>query len=74
MMKTDLTIQEVAALTNLSVHTLHYYERIGLLDPVNCASSGHRRYCADNIAWIEFLIPHLSLWRRYNQRKGLKPR
>ena len=55
MMKTDLTIQEVAALTNLSVHTLRYYERIGLLDPVNRASSGHCRYCAADIAWIEFL-------------------
>ncbi len=55
MMKTDLTIQEVAVLTNLSVHTLRYYERIGLLDPVNRAESGHRRYCASDIAWIEFL-------------------
>lgn len=55
MMKTDLTIQEVAVLTNLSVHTLRYYERIGLLDPVNRAESGHRRYCASDIAWIKFL-------------------
>ena len=55
MMAKDLTIQEVAALTNLSGHTLRYYERIGLLDPVNRASSGHRRYCASDIAWIEFL-------------------
>ena len=38
MMTTDLTIQEVAALTNLSGYTLRYYERIGLLDPVSRAS------------------------------------
>lgn len=50
MTKTDLAIQEVAALTNLSVHTLRYYERIGLLDPVNRASNGRRRYCALDIA------------------------
>lgn len=55
MMKTDLTIQEVAALTGLSGHTLRYYERIGLLDHVNRADSGHRRYSNDDIAWIEFL-------------------
>jgi len=54
-MGTDLTIQQVAALTQLSEHTLRYYERIGLLDPVNRASSGHRRYSAQDIAWIEFL-------------------
>ncbi|MCC5601177.1 MerR family DNA-binding transcriptional regulator [Nostoc favosum] len=28
-MTKDLTIEQVAALTNLSVHTLRYYERIG---------------------------------------------
>ena len=54
-METDLTIQQVAALTQLSEHTLRYYERIGLLDPVSRASSGHRRYSAQDIAWIEFL-------------------
>ena len=54
-MGTDLTIQQVAALTQLSEHTLRYYERIGLLDPVNRASSGHRRYSTGDIAWIEFL-------------------
>lgn len=55
-METELTIQQVAALTGLSMHTLRYYERIGLLDPVNRASNGHRRYSAGDIAWIEFLI------------------
>ena len=55
-METELTIQQVAALTGLSMHTLRYYERIGLLDPVHRASSGHRRYSAGDIAWIEFLM------------------
>lgn len=55
-METELTIQQVAALTGLSMHTLRYYERIGLLDPVQRASSGHRRYSAGDIAWIEFLM------------------
>jgi len=55
-METELTIQQVAALTGLSMHTLRYYERIGLLDPVHRGSSGHRRYSAGDIAWIEFLM------------------
>ncbi len=55
-METELAIQQVAALTGLSMHTLRYYERIGLLDPVQRASSGHRRYSAGDIAWIEFLM------------------
>src|SRR5262249_49487299 len=39
-----LTIEQVAECTGLSAHTLRYYERIGLLDPVGRATSGHRRY------------------------------
>ncbi len=50
-----LTITEMALRTGLSVHTLRYYERIGLLDPVERASSGHRRYSMRDIAWVEFL-------------------
>jgi DNA-binding transcriptional MerR regulator len=50
-----LTIQQVAQQTGLSVHTLRYYERNGLLEPVNRASSGHRRYLEDDVARIEFL-------------------
>jgi DNA-binding transcriptional MerR regulator len=50
-----LTIQQVAQQTGLSVHTLRYYERNGLLEPVDRASSGHRRYSEEDIARIEFL-------------------
>ncbi|MEO0804131.1 MAG: MerR family transcriptional regulator [Cyanobacteria bacterium J06642_2] len=54
-MDTELSIQRVAALTQLSTHTLRYYERIGLLAPIERASSGHRRYSSQDIAWINFL-------------------
>jgi len=54
-MEEELTIQEVAEHTGLSVHTLRYYERVGLLEPVGRASSGHRRYTAGDIVWITFL-------------------
>jgi len=33
-METTLTIQQVAERTGLSIDTLRYYERIGLLEPV----------------------------------------
>lgn len=46
---------QVAVVTQLSVHTLRYYERIGLVAPICRASSGHRRYSSQDIAWIEFL-------------------
>lgn len=50
-----LTIQQVAEATQLSEHTLRYYERIGLIHPINRAESGHRRYSPDDIGWIDFL-------------------
>src|SRR5438477_3676356 len=50
-----LTIQQVAEETGLSVYTLRYYERIGLIHPIGRADNTHRRYTADDIGWIDFL-------------------
>ncbi|MBX3086449.1 MAG: MerR family transcriptional regulator [Anaerolineae bacterium] len=50
-----LTIQQVAAATGLSEHTLRYYERIGLIHPISRADNGHRRYSTNDIGWIDFL-------------------
>lgn len=54
-----LTIREAAHETGLTVHTLRYYERIGLLAPVGRASNGHRRYSARDLE----LIRTLNRWR-----------
>jgi DNA-binding transcriptional MerR regulator len=50
-----ITIEDAAARTGLSRHTLRYYERIGLLGPVARSESGHRRYTEEDLGWIEFL-------------------
>jgi DNA-binding transcriptional MerR regulator len=55
-METELSIQQVAQQTGLSIDTLRYYERIGLIEPVNRASSGHRRYRQKDLDWIRLLI------------------
>jgi DNA-binding transcriptional MerR regulator len=55
-METEFTIQQVAQQTGLSIDTLRYYERIGLLEPVSRASSGHRRYRQKDFDWIGLLI------------------
>jgi DNA-binding transcriptional MerR regulator len=54
--KEKLTIQEVAQATGLSAHTLRYYERIGLIHPIEREENARRRYTADDIGWIEFLL------------------
>jgi DNA-binding transcriptional MerR regulator len=58
--QTSLTIQEAAEKTGLTVHTLRYYERIGLLMPVGRAANGHRRYSQQDIN----LIRTLNKWRQ----------
>ncbi|MFZ6757445.1 MerR family transcriptional regulator [Undibacterium sp. Ji50W] len=55
-MTTPLTIQQAAAVTGLTVHTLRYYERIGLLDPVTRQDNTHRLYREEDILWIQFLL------------------
>jgi len=52
----ELAISEVAERTGLSVHTLRYYERAGLmLAPIQRASSSHRAYTVRDVTWIVFL-------------------
>jgi DNA-binding transcriptional MerR regulator len=43
-----LTISDAARATGVSAHTLRY-ERAGLLDPVDRAAGGHRRYAEDDL-------------------------
>ena len=43
-MSNSYTTQEMANLTGFSIHTLRYYENIGLLDEVTRLDNGHRRY------------------------------
>lgn len=51
-----LTIQEAAKATGLTPHTLRYYERIGLIHPINREENTRRCYTADDVGWIEFLL------------------
>jgi DNA-binding transcriptional MerR regulator len=39
----------------MTPHTLRYYERVGLIQPVGRARNGHRRYSESDEAWLNFL-------------------
>ena len=47
-----LSIGGAADATGLSEDTLRYYEKEGLVGPVERDSSGHRRYSDGDVAWI----------------------
>jgi DNA-binding transcriptional MerR regulator len=50
-----LTISATADAAGISAHTLRYYERAGLIEPVERAASGHRRYAEEDLARIRFI-------------------
>ena len=50
-----LTPAQMAERTCVSVDTLRYYEREGLLQTVHRTASGHRRYSADDVLWVGVL-------------------
>ncbi|WBU61546.1 MerR family transcriptional regulator [Paracoccus albus] len=50
-----MKIGEIAARTGLSIDTLRYYEKIGLIDRPARDEAGRRDYDADVLDWIAFL-------------------
>ena len=50
-----MNIQRFSKLTDMSAHTLRYYEKIGLILHVARDAKGHRDYSENDFAWVEFL-------------------
>ena len=54
-MESGITIAEMSERSGVGVHTLRYYEREGLLEPVARNEGGHRRYRESDLAAVDFL-------------------
>lgn len=50
-----LKISEVSRKTGLSIDTLRFYEKIGLIDPPPRDGAGRREYDPDILGWVAFL-------------------
>ena len=50
-----MKIGQLAKLSNLSIHTLRYYEKIGLIEPVYRNQSKQREYDDNILIWLEFI-------------------
>lgn len=55
MKKTFYTIKQVAERTNLTISTLRYYDKLGLMPQLNRDSSGIRQFTEQDICWIELI-------------------
>jgi len=58
-MEAEFSIQQVSRQTGLSIDTLRYYERIGLIESIRRAPNSHRRYTQEDVDWISLLM-HLK--------------
>ena len=50
-----MTITEVSKKYDMTPDTLRYYERIGLIPPVNRNGSGIRDYTEEDCKWVHFM-------------------
>ena len=50
-----MTIAQVSQKFGLSIDTLRYYERVGLIPSVNRNQSGIRDYTEMDLNWVEFV-------------------
>ena len=80
-----MNISTVAKLTGLSIHTLRYYEKEGLLPHIARDKSGHRFFSERDLEWITWIkrlkmtgmsledIKRFSAFRQQGDT-GIKPR
>ncbi|BDM76043.1 MerR family transcriptional regulator [Lactococcus garvieae] len=47
-----MNIKKAAEMFDLSVDTLRYYERVGVIPPIHRNSSGYRDYTTNDLNWI----------------------
>ncbi len=49
-----MTITEVSKKCDISADTIRYYEKIGLIPPINRNKNGIRNFTEEDCKWIEF--------------------
>lgn len=50
-----MKIGELSGRTGMSIHTIRYYEKIGILKKKSKDQSGHNEYSDNDIEWIRFI-------------------
>lgn len=50
-----MLISEAAYLSGLSIHTIRFYEKSGLLSKIIRSSNGNREFTAENVEWLNLL-------------------
>ena len=56
MNENGFTVGQLAEASGVTVRTLHYYDRIGLLEPSGRTSAGHRRYSEEDVTTLYRIV------------------
>ena len=57
----DLTVKQLAAISAVTVRTLHHYDEIGLLKPASIGSNGYRYYGRRELLRLQRILFHREL-------------
>ena len=57
----QLTVNEVAKLSGVSVRALHHYDEIGLLKPAFLGENGYRYYAGEELLRLQQILIHREL-------------
>ena len=66
-----IKIGELASMTGVTVRTLHYYDEIGLLKPVEVTEKGHRLYNMQSITELYQIIAMKEMGFNLDEIKDL---
>ena len=61
MQKDLLTVKQAAALSGVSVRTLHHYHKLGLLVPAQVTEAGYRLYGEKELARLQQILLYREL-------------
>lgn len=68
------TVKNLAALSGVSVRTLHYYDEIGLLEPAYCGANGYRFYEEEEVLRLQQILFYRELGLPLKQIQDLLAR
>ena len=57
----DLTVKQLAAISGVTVRTLHHYDEVGLLKPASVGANGYRYYGRKELLRLQRILFHREL-------------
>src|SRR6187200_2065874 len=57
----ELTVKQLAAISGVTVRTLHHYDEIGLLKPASLGANGYRYYGRAELLRLQRILFHREL-------------